>query len=123
MAEDNEINQLLLSAMLEKLGVEFQIVTDGKQAVTEVAEAASKDEPYDMILMDIQMPEMDGYEASRELRSAGARLPIIALTANAFPEDRDRALNSGMQGHLSKPVSLEQLQEALGSHLPSQSVR
>ena len=123
VAEDNEINQLLLSAMLEKLGVEFQIVTDGKQAVTEVAEAASKDEPYDMILMDIQMPEMDGYEASRELRSAGARLPIIALTANAFPEDRDRALNSGMQGHLSKPVSLEQLQEALGSHLPSQSVR
>ncbi len=121
VAEDNEINQLLLSAMLEKLGVEFRVVADGKQTVTEIAEAAAKAEPYDIILMDIQMPEMDGYEASRALRRSGALLPIIALTANAFPEDKDRALDAGMQGHLSKPVSVDQLQEALSAHLPSQS--
>lgn len=121
VAEDNEINQKLLSAMLQKVGVAFEIVSDGKQAVAHVSDAGERGEPYDMILMDIQMPVMDGYEATRELRKSGANIPIIALTANAFPEDKERALNSGMQGHLSKPVSVDQLQKMLALHLPSHS--
>ncbi|WAT18346.1 PAS domain-containing protein [Aurantiacibacter sp. MUD11] len=112
VAEDNDVNQLLMTAMLDKLGVEHGIAGNGAAAVEQVRSAEGAGKPYDLVLMDIQMPEVDGYEATRLLRGSGFdlhRLPIVALTANAFPEDRERVLDAGMQDHLAKPISLQAL--------------
>ena len=121
VAEDHDINQLLMADMLEQLGVEFDIAEDGQQAVRMVREADRQRAPYDLVLMDIQMPIMDGLEAAQAIRSAGfcpAELPIIALTANAFAEDIAACLKAGMQAHLTKPVSSRTIEQAFQRWCP-----
>ena len=105
LAEDNPVNLQVALAMLEGLGARVDCATDGPQAV-----ALCRNGHFDVLLMDIQMPGMDGYEAARQIRSEGARrLPIVAVTANAMPVDRELALAAGMNDHLAKPLSREAL--------------
>ena len=116
MAEDNELNAEILSEMLDIEGARCEIVPNGRLAV-ERFNAAPPDR-YDMILMDVQMPEMDGYEATRRIRASGGprakEIPIVAMTANAFAEDVRHALDAGMNGHLSKPINMDAVRELLG---------
>lgn len=113
LVEDNMINQKVASAMLRNLGYTVETAANGRLAV----EAASR-QTFDAVLMDIQMPELDGYGATAQLRRIEAesgkdRLPVIALTANALAEDRDQALAAGMDDHLPKPIHQKQLQVTL----------
>ena len=116
VAEDNELNAEILSEMLDIEGARCEIVPNGRLAV-ERFNAAPPDR-YDMILMDVQMPEMDGYEATRRIRASGGprakEIPIVAMTANAFAEDVRHALDAGMNGHLSKPINMDAVRELLG---------
>jgi CheY-like chemotaxis protein len=106
MAEDNAINQRVGKLMLKKAGFDIDLVSDGSEAVE-----AHRIEPYDLILMDCQMPIMDGFEASRLIREMeNLRQPVIvAVTANALVGERERCLNAGMDDYLSKPFLAEQL--------------
>jgi CheY-like chemotaxis protein len=116
LAEDYDINQMLIAAMAEEAGVPLVIAGNGLEAVRMVEEAAASGEPFAMVLMDMQMPEMDGIAAARELRKRGfsaTDLPIVALTANAYPEDIEDCLAAGMQAHCSKPLSMEQFEQIL----------
>ena len=120
VAEDNPVNQRVAAAMLEKLGYRVDLVSDGRKAVDTLAAGATS---YAAVLMDVQMPEMDGYAATLEIRrreeaSAGPdgparRLPIIAMTANAMRGDREAALESGMDDYIAKPVKPAELNEVL----------
>ncbi|MFM1991266.1 MAG: hypothetical protein RJA99_4223 [Pseudomonadota bacterium] len=112
LAEDNPVNRKLASLMLQKLGHEVVLASDGAQALAQVAAG-----PLDLVLMDMQMPEMDGVEATRRIRAAGHRLPIVAMTANAMDGDRARCLEAGMNGFLAKPVRAPALAEALAEAL------
>ena len=117
VAEDNEVNQMVSVRMLEKLGYRCDIAVNGLEAV----EAQTRT-PYDVILMDCQMPEMDGYEASRAIRekeaSSGVHTPIIAMTANAMQGDREKCLAAGMDDYISKPVRHPDLEAMLNRWLP-----
>ncbi len=116
VAEDHDVNQMLITAMLDRLGHESQIATDGEDAVARVLAATQTQPPYSAVLMDMQMPKMDGLEATRRIRAGGidaARLPIIALTANAYADDVTACLAAGMQAHLSKPLTLAELDRTL----------
>ncbi|MBI4909154.1 MAG: response regulator [Acidobacteria bacterium] len=123
VAEDNAVNQKVLTRMLEKQGHEVDIAINGVQA----AELTLR-RRYDLVLMDVQMPEMDGLETTRLIRaregSSGERLPILILTAHAMTGDRERCLDAGADGYLAKPVSLDRLIEAIGevSGQPNRSV-
>ena len=111
VAEDNPVNQKLIRHMLEKLSCRVDMAADGRAAL-----ALAKEQQYDVIFMDCSMPEMDGYEATAELRrqqQGARRVPIIALTANAMGEDRAKCLEAGMDDYLSKPVRIEDVLEAL----------
>jgi two-component system sensor histidine kinase/response regulator len=109
IAEDNAVNQYLVTAQLKKLGYAADVVTNG----VEVLEAFSR-VPYDVILMDCQMPELDGYETTRQLRSRGGHQPlIIAMTANAMEGDRELCLAAGMDSYISKPMRIADLKLAL----------
>jgi signal transduction histidine kinase len=108
LVEDSKDNQLLVSRFLKAEGVEVQCADNGKQGLIE---AMTGD--FDAVLMDIQMPEMDGYEATRQLRKKGFLKPIIALTAHALAEERAKALSSGFSSFVSKPIAREQLLQAL----------
>ena len=109
IAEDNLINQKLAIRVLSKLGYNPEIANNGKEAVLMVQEKF-----YDVILMDMLMPEMDGLEATREIRSTAIRQPqIIAMTANALPEDKDTCLKARMNAYISKPIKLEILVNCL----------
>ena len=108
LAEDNRVNQLLVVRLLEAQGHSVTVAGDGRTAVDEVAR-----ETFDVILMDVQMPEMDGLEATRTLRARGVRIPIIAMTAHAMQGDRDRCLDAGMDAYLSKPIQPEEVFEAI----------
>ncbi|MDQ7821302.1 MAG: response regulator [Candidatus Eremiobacteraeota bacterium] len=109
LVEDNEINQQVASELLEGAGLRVSIAVNGREG----KEAAVKDE-YDLVLMDIQMPEMDGFEATRQIRKAGIdKLPIIAMTANAMAGDRERSLEAGMNDHVTKPIDPDELFSAL----------
>ena len=115
LAEDNELNQQIAVAILEDVGLTVDIAGDGTVAVAKMEEAPAG--TFDVILMDIQMPKMDGYEAARKIRAlddpAKAGIPIIAVTANAFEEDRQSALDAGMNGHLAKPYDIPKMMKAL----------
>jgi CheY-like chemotaxis protein len=115
LAEDNSINQMVASELLRAAGLEVDCAGDGLRAV-EMAAAQS----YDLILMDMQMPRMDGIAATRALRERGLALPIVAMTANAFTEDRDACLAAGMNDHTAKPVDPNQLYATLLKWLPPQ---
>ncbi|WP_108125769.1 response regulator [Saccharospirillum mangrovi] len=117
VAEDNTINQVIARRMLEKLGAEVDIANNGQQAY-EMAKAGQ----YDLVLMDVQMPEMDGLEVSRKLRAKGYRTPIIALTANATLEARQECLQAGMVDFLSKPFRLRNLDCVVSPYLSATSV-
>ncbi|MCM5682830.1 response regulator [Schlegelella sp. S2-27] len=113
LVEDNPVNVIVATALLEQLGVEVESVGDGEAAI-----ARCRDRTPDLVLMDCQMPSIDGFEATRRIRNAEgrsgrARLPIVALTANALPSDRARCLAAGMDDHLAKPVQLEELRRVL----------
>jgi CheY-like chemotaxis protein len=105
MAEDNPINQRVGTLILQRAGFVIDVVSDGREAVQ--AHTAA---PYDLILMDCQMPGMDGFEASRQIRLLRSNQPvIIAVTANALAGERERCLRAGMDDYLSKPFQAEQL--------------
>ena len=109
IAEDHDINQELIGAMIRRVGAEPSIARDGAEAIAMVEAAAAAGHPYALVLMDMQMPEVDGIEATRRLRAAGhsaEALPIVALTANAFSDDVKACLDAGMQAHLAKPVDI-----------------
>ena len=115
LAEHNEMNQLIAKANLVKVGFEVDIASDGEIAVQKMKDAPAG--TYDVILMDIQMPKMDGCEATREIRalddSLKANIPIVAVTANAFDEDRQKATEAGMNGHLAKPYDIAAMMKLL----------
>ena len=117
LAEDNEMNQMIAEAILNEVGLEVDIAADGSIAVEKVASADAG--YYDIVLMDIQMPKMDGYEAARQIRNlpenAKASVPIVAVTANAFEEDRQIAMQAGMNGHLAKPYDIPKMMETLAA--------
>jgi two-component system, sensor histidine kinase and response regulator len=111
VAEDNIVNQKVTLRMLQNLGCRVDLATNGLEAV-----AAVERVPYDVILMDCQMPELDGYGATRSIRGKekeGARLPIIAMTANTREGERERCIAAGMDDYVAKPVSTRQLGEML----------
>jgi signal transduction histidine kinase/ActR/RegA family two-component response regulator len=115
VADDDPINQIVAASMLEKIGYQTDIVSDGREAV-----AATEQATYAAVLMDCQMPGMDGYDATREIRrreNGKRRLPIIALTAYKLPGDREKCLAAGMDDYLNKPVTPTVLHEALRRHI------
>jgi len=115
LAEDNEVNQMIAVAILTESGLEVVIANNGEEAVRLMEEAPAG--TYDIIMMDIQMPVMDGYKAARLIRAMEdrekAEVPIVAVTANAFEEDRKLALEAGMNGHLAKPYDIPKMLETL----------
>ena len=118
VAEDNEINALLARALLTRLGHRPTVAGNGEAAVESWAAARAAGSPYDLVLMDVQMPGMDGLEAARRIRAAEAETGdrptrMLALTANAQSEDREACLAAGMDGLLVKPLDRERLREAL----------
>ena len=117
VVEDNAINQRVAQSTLTKLGFYSDVAANGLEAVEAVQQM-----PYDLVLMDCNMPELDGYEATRRLRRLGVRqhrMPVIAMTANALEGDREACLEAGMNDHLAKPVTLENLSEMLERWLPT----
>jgi len=117
LAEDNKVNQIVAGEILSKSGYLYDVVGNGSQALE-----ALQNKRYDVILMDCQMPTMDGFEATRAIRqneAGGRHVPIIALTANAIKGDRERCLEAGMDAYCSKPVKARQLVEAIESLLPA----
>jgi CheY-like chemotaxis protein len=116
-AEDNTVNKMVITRTLEKLGYEVVTVENGVQAVEAVTHAR-----YDAVLMDCQMPELDGFAATRAIRDAesgtGRRIPIIALTASAMEADRERCEAAGMDAFLTKPIKRQDLVELLERWLP-----
>jgi len=115
VAEDNPVNQRVAVRQLERLGIAADAVANGIEAV----EAASRAD-YALVLMDVQMPEMDGFAAARELRRRGTPVPIVALTANALSGDRERCLDAGMDDYLAKPIDEEALARVLRQFLPAE---
>ena len=109
VAEDNVVNQLLMRRLIEKIGDEVLVAGDGREAVAMLA-----GHPFDLVFMDVQMPEMDGMAATAEIRrreaiTGAARLPVIALTASAMKGDRERCLDAGMDGYLTKPLNIREV--------------
>jgi PAS domain S-box-containing protein len=115
VAEDNAVNQKLVARLLEKRGYSAKIVANGREALE-----ALDQETYDLVLMDMQMPELDGFEATGELRKrekqTGLHIPIVVLTAHAMKGDRERCLEAGMDGYLSKPIRAQELDDLLGNY-------
>ena len=115
LVEDNPVNQKIGQAMLHKLGHEVVVVENGQLAVE-----AAEDGHFHLILMDCQMPVMDGYEATRMIRAQEKRTnshtPIVAMTANAYPEDIEKCMQSGMDSHLTKPVDISTLDKTVSAY-------
>jgi PAS domain S-box-containing protein len=122
LVEDHDINRTLVTEMLERCGQEVAIAHDGNEAIAMVIDSILRGQLYDLVLMDVQMPGCDGYAATRAIRAEGIGpdvLPVVALTANAYPEDIAAARTAGMQAHLAKPIALAQLVRALQRWLPT----
>ena len=120
LAEDNLVNQKVALVMLRKLGIEADVVGTGVEALDALVGVA-----YDLVLMDCQMPEMDGFDATRRIRErerGSRRLPVVAMTANAMMGDRERCIEAGMDDHIPKPVRVEALHRALFRWLPAGAV-
>ena len=123
LVEDNKVNQVVASALLKQAGVNFDIAENGLEAIEKLKNNMAQ--PYKLLLMDCQMPEMDGYQATRAIRNGDAgehykNVTIIALTANAMQGDRDKCLNAGMSDYLTKPLDFEALQPKLQQWLDTQ---
>ncbi|HWI11402.1 MAG TPA: response regulator, partial [Burkholderiaceae bacterium] len=111
LAEDNVVNQKLALRLLQRMGYRADLASNGIEAIESIER-----QTYDVVLMDVQMPEMDGLEASRRIRArwpAGERPRIVAMTANAMQGDREMCLDAGMDDYLTKPIRVDQLVEAL----------
>ncbi len=115
LVEDNELNREIAATLLEEIGISVDCVEDGTDAVERMNEV--EDDRYDLIFMDIQMPKMDGYMATREIRTLKnnkkANIPIVAMTANAFEEDKEKSFKAGMNAHITKPIDIETIFAAL----------
>ena len=127
VAEDNEINALLMRSLLARLGHHVVITTNGEEALESWLSAKSAGSPYDLVLMDIQMPQLNGIDATKRIRQleagqSGRRTPILALTANTLVEDRYACFESGMDGFLIKPLDRDKLAEALAGLAASQYI-
>lgn len=125
IAEDHAINQQLILAMMSSLGLDATLVENGEEAIAAVVRAEEAGQPFHAILMDVQMPEVDGLEATRRLRALGfgaESLPIIALTANCYPDDIAACKKAGMQSHLGKPVTTVTLARELARCFPQPAV-
>src|SRR5262249_47606265 len=118
LAEDNAVNQRLVVRLLEKAGQQVRVAGTGREAV-----ALLEQQPFDLILMDVQMPDLDGLEATAVIRrkeeATGGHIPIVAMTAHAMKGDRERCLAAGMDGYIAKPVQAHELYEILGQLLPT----
>ena len=119
LVEDNELNQEIAEAILEETGFTVESAPDGSDAVERMRQV--EEYYYDAVLMDVQMPVMDGYEATRTIRALPRRdvkdLPIIAMTANAMEEDKEAALKNGMDAHIAKPIDIELFMSVLSRYL------
>ncbi|WP_022681611.1 ATP-binding protein [Sphingobium bisphenolivorans] len=118
VAEDHDINQQLILTMLDRLGCRTVLASNGREAVDQAVRARTRGQPFQLVLMDLQMPVMGGLDAAREIRQAGIapdELPILALTANAFGDDQHRSVAAGMQAHLPKPIRFNDLKNALAA--------
>ena len=116
LAEDNAVNQRLAVRLLEKQGHDVTVAVNGRRVVEAWQRSLTENKPYDLILMDIQMPEIDGFEATRAIRDQqwdSTRIPIVAMTAHAMTGDRERCLDAGMDDYLSKPLQAEKMWEAI----------
>ena len=121
LAEDNELNREIAVELLKMTGMKIDCVSDGKEAVERFT---TNGDDYDIILMDVQMPYMNGYQATEAIRKSGhpkaKTIPIIAMTANAFEEDKRDAIAAGMNGHIAKPIQLDKLLSMLAEVIRQQ---
>ena len=118
LAEDNKLNQEIAVTVLQEAGFDVEVADDGVIAVEMIRQAEAR--YYDVVLMDIQMPNMNGYQAARAIRALDhplADIPIFAMTANAFAEDKERARAAGMNGHIAKPIDIKILMHTLKKEL------
>jgi CheY-like chemotaxis protein len=116
IVDDNPVNQLVAQRAVDRFGYAAQVVSSGEEALAVIREAARRHAPFDAVLMDCQMPEMDGYEATAAIRhweNGKSRVPIIALTANCVEGDREKCLDSGMDDYITKPFRLAGLESTL----------
>lgn len=114
LVEDNELNAEIASFLLERHGMEVTWVQNGKRAVDEITE---KPDAYDMIFMDVMMPIMDGLKATKAIRRMGSTIPILAMTANAFTDDKQKSLEAGMNAHLTKPLQEKAIVKAIAKYV------
>ncbi len=124
LVEDHDVNRIMIQAMIERLGYKAELAADGAEAVAKIDEAYLTKTPIDLVLMDVEMPVMDGYQATRMIRASGVSgqsLPIVAITANAYKEDINCCLASGMQDHIAKPVVIQELQKILIERIPERA--
>lgn len=115
LVEDNPINQKLLSTVLGQMGLKISTAMNGIEALSSLEENS-----FDIIFMDIQMPEMDGYEATRRIRELKIKTPIVAISANVYPEDIEKSLSIGMQAHIGKPFKVEELHRVIDEYVLNQ---
>ena len=110
VADDNRVNQKVAQVFLQRLGCTVDLAANGREAIDRIG-----DGPYDMVFMDCQMPELDGYAATREIRrrEGASRTPIVAMTASAMEGDREKCLAAGMDDYIAKPVTKEDLRAAV----------
>jgi CheY-like chemotaxis protein len=122
LVEDNKINAIIAAELLRSVGIDVTVAGNGAEGLERLAEAAKLrgNKPFDLVLMDLQMPVMDGYEATKIIKNTPEYkdIPIFALTAHAFAEERDRCLDLGMQEHLPKPIDVEKFYEVLRTIAP-----
>jgi CheY-like chemotaxis protein len=123
LVEDSIDNQRLIVRVLQKAGAEVTVAENGEAAVALVSAAKQANSKFDVILMDIQMPVMDGYEATQHLRRTGYAEPIIALTANATAENRQKCFDVGCDDYMTKPFDISKLVTLIAKHLSEESLQ